>query len=223
MTSMENSRRDQVMQLLRDAGRAWSIVDIATQLGVHPNTARFHLQSLVEAGRVEQVESGRTSTGRPPLMFRAVAGMDPAGPRRYQVLAEILAHSLADGPDPQSRAIEAGRAWGRTLQREDRDTGRTEASAHDTAGSIDRLVGVLDDLGFAPAVNAADEQATVELRHCPFLEVAQHRADVVCPIHLGIMQGALSAWEAPITVLELEPFPDPDRCLAHLGPVKERP
>ena len=211
MSSGPNSRRDQVMQLLRDSAEALSIVQIATDLNVHPNTARFHLQALVDAERVEPVEADRTAPGRPPLMFRAVPGMDPAGPRRYQLLAEILAHSLADDPHPQARAIEAGRAWGQSLQ-------RTNA---DTADSIDHLVGVLDDLGFAPAISAAGERGTVELRHCPFLEVARHRSDVICPVHLGIMQGALSAWDAPVTVIQLDPFPEPDRCLAHLGPVEE--
>lgn len=210
MSSGRNGRRDQVMQLLRDRGGALSILEVADDLGVHPNSARFHLLALVEAGRIERVEIEHTGTGRPPLMFRAVAGMDPAGPRRYQMLAEILAHSLADDPNPQARAVEAGRAWGRTLQ---------PASA---VAPVDQLVDALDELGFMPAADVIGDHSVVVLRHCPFLEVAQHRADVICPIHLGIMQGALDAWDAPVTVVQLDPFPDPDRCLAHLGPIKEQ-
>lgn len=217
MSSGQNGRRDQVMQLLRDSGEALSIVQIATELNVHPNTARFHLQALVETDRVEQVAVDRAATGRPPLMFRAVSGMDPTGPRRYQMLAEILVHSLADDPNPRTRAVEAGRAWGQTLQGPE----RTQTNAYDSAAAVDHLVGVLDDLGFAPTVSATGERGAVELRHCPFLEVARHRSDVICPIHLGIMQGALDAWDAPVTVVRLDPFPQPDRCRAHLGPIKE--
>src|SRR2546430_7522785 len=49
--------------------------------------------------------------GRPPQLFRPVRGMDPTGPRRYQLMAEILADQLAAGPDPAAHAIQAGRAW----------------------------------------------------------------------------------------------------------------
>jgi predicted ArsR family transcriptional regulator len=55
------------------------------------------------------------------------------------------------------------------------------------------------------------------LRHCPFLEVAADRSSVVCPVHLGLMQGALDAWDAPLTVDRLDPFVEPDLCLAHLS------
>jgi hypothetical protein len=38
-------------------------------------------------------------------------------------------------------------------------------------------------------------------------------------VHLGLMQGALAALRAPITVGRLEPFAEPDLCLTHLRPV----
>jgi predicted ArsR family transcriptional regulator len=62
-------------------------------------------------------------------------------------------------------------------------------------------------------------QLAVGLRHCPFLELAEVRAQVVCPIHLGLMQGAMAAWDAPVTVDRLVPFAEPDLCVAHLGAV----
>jgi predicted ArsR family transcriptional regulator len=46
----------------------------------------------------------------------------------------------------------------------------------------------------------------------------QDRFPVVCPIHLGLMQGALEAWNAPVTVDRLEAFVEPDLCLAHIAP-----
>jgi hypothetical protein len=45
----------------------------------------------------------------------------------------------------------------------------------------------------------------------------QGRFLVVCPIHLGLMQGALEAWQAPVTVDRLEAFAEPDVCLAHIA------
>jgi len=57
------------------------------------------------------------------------------------------------------------------------------------------------------------------LRHCPFLELAETSAQVVCPVHLGLMQGAMDAWGAPVDVDRLDAFVEPDLCLAHLTPV----
>ncbi len=93
-----------------------SIVAIAEELGVHPNTVRFHLDSLVGDGQVEQVEHGRKGPGRPPLMFQAVRQMDRGGTRHYRLLAEILTMALAADKDPRAKAMAAGRAWGRNLE-----------------------------------------------------------------------------------------------------------
>ena len=86
-----------VLRVLRAASAPMSITAIADELGVHPNTVRFHLDTLISAGRVEHVEPDSKRPGRPPLMFRAIRQMDPEGPRHYLLLAEILAMSLAAG------------------------------------------------------------------------------------------------------------------------------
>jgi predicted ArsR family transcriptional regulator len=188
-----------------------SITAIANELGVHPNTVRFHLDTLVSDGRVEQAEPDRKRPGRPPSMFRAVRQMDPGGPRRYRLLAEILAMSLAAGRDPRAKALAAGRAWGRRLESPAPQRKKIGAKK-----SIDRLVGVLDELGFAPERRKSGGEQQIGLRHCPFLELAEARTDVVCPIHLGIMQGVLESSAAPVGVDRLDAFVEPDLCLAHL-------
>ena len=192
-----------------------SILAIAGQLGVHPNTVRFHLDSLVADGRVEQAEHGRKGPGRPPLMFQAVRQMDRGGTRRYRLIAEILTMALAADRDSRAKAMAAGRAWGRNLE--------SAPEAADTMSAdeaIDHLVGVLDELGFAPERRTSDGEQSVGLRHCPFLELAETRGSVVCPIHLGLMQGALETWAAPVSVDRLDAFVEPDLCLAHITPVR---
>ncbi|MGE2720328.1 helix-turn-helix domain-containing protein [Mycolicibacterium celeriflavum] len=42
--------------MLRGADAPLSIAEIAEQLDIHANTARFHLEALVNSGRVEAVE-----------------------------------------------------------------------------------------------------------------------------------------------------------------------
>jgi predicted ArsR family transcriptional regulator len=194
-----------------------SISDIADQLDVHANTVRFHLATLVENGQVEQVEADRRPerpTGRPPLRFRPVLGMDPTGPRQFQLLAELLGDGLANAPGGSARAVEAGRAWGR--RRAATSSEGETATAGGSGDSVPRLIGLLAEIGFAPEQQGDGAQRRIGLRHCPFLELAQTRSAIVCPVHLGLMQGAMEAWRSPVAVDRLEPFVEPDLCLAHL-------
>ncbi|ART70888.1 transcriptional regulator [Mycobacterium dioxanotrophicus] len=195
------SRRADVLEILRAATEPMTIIELADALEVHPNTARFHLEALVDTGQVQRVDSDHRGPGRPPQLFRAVRRMDPGGPTRYRVLADILTQALATEPDPGARALDIGRAWGRGVPQPNSDS---------PAGA---LVGLLDEFGFAPERSVSDQ---VRLRHCPFLELAETRAAVVCPIHLGLMQGALESWQSPIGVDRLDAFVEPDLCLVHL-------
>ncbi|MEB3022555.1 helix-turn-helix transcriptional regulator [[Mycobacterium] crassicus] len=206
-------RRLDVLRLVQASEAPLSIAQIADELGVHPNTVRFHLDTLVEEGRVENTESDHKGRGRPALMFQAVRQMDRGGTRRFRLLAEILTAGLAADQDPNGKALAAGRAWGRRM----RSPGHREDPV-DAEDSTEHLVDMLDELGFEPERLEPDTagQPQVGLRHCPFLELAENATDVVCPIHLGLMQGALEAWGAPVTVDRLDSFAQPDLCVAHL-------
>ncbi|ODU02925.1 MAG: transcriptional regulator [Pseudonocardia sp. SCN 72-86] len=210
-----SARRDEVLAALRAAAEPLGVAELAEALVLHPNTVRFHLDALLDAGRVERVAAPPSGPGRPALLFRVHRGMDPAGPRNYRLLAAGLADGLAAGPDPATAARAAGHAWGGRMV----DTTTTRSRA----GAIDALVALLDDIRFAPvwpAPGGHDER--IGLRHCPFLELIETRSDVVCPLHLGLMQGAMSALDAPVTIERLEPFAADDLCLAHLSPTAPR-
>ncbi|OBJ70118.1 transcriptional regulator [Mycobacterium colombiense] len=212
-TGESAGRRRAVMRLLRASPDPMSIAGIAGVLGVHPNTVRFHLDGLVSDGQVENVELDRKGPGRPPLMFRAVRQMDRGGPRHYRLLAEILATAFATERDPGPKALAAGRAWG---QKMDAELHPVPEDADVAEEAIAHLIDVLDELGFAPERRVSDGEQQVGLRHCPFLELAENRSSVVCPVHLGMMQGAMETWGAPVSVDRLDPFVEPDLCLAHL-------
>lgn len=223
MTSSSNAptgRRLQVLQALKDQPTPMSINDLASELEVHPNTVRFHLDNLVQNGQVDRVEIEQRTTGRPPQLFQPVPGMDPTGPRHYQLLAKLLIQTLADLPDQRARAIKAGRAWGAAravAMADDGSDARTDSGTADSGTAITQLVNLLDEIGFAPKLLNTAKAPQIALRHCPFLELAVDQSQIVCGLHLGIMQGAMQSWHAADTVDRLDPFVEPNICVAHLS------
>lgn len=197
--------------MLKRSSSPLSLADMARQLGVHVNTVRFHIEFLSRTGQVERVMPDQVSTGRPPFFFRAVRGMDPGGSRQYRLLAQVLALSLSGVSDSRGRAVEAGRTLGAALASDETTTHAT------TETSLLRLINLLEDLGFAPETPDSDDDTEIKLRHCPFLELAHSGDGVACPAHLGLMQGALEKWDETSTVETLEPFVEPDLCVAHLS------
>lgn len=209
--AQQGPRREQVLDALRQAGAPLSVTDVAERMGIHPNTARFHLDALAADGRVEQTAIKSTGPGRPRAVYSFRPGMDRTGTRSYRLLAQILLSRLAAaGEDAGASATEAGRAWGRFLVEQPGPF--QDLTAEQTIG---RLTALLSDLDFSP--EAADATPDViRLRHCPFLELAEEYGGLVCSIHLGLMQGAMAELRSPAKVTGLEPFAEPDACLARL-------
>lgn len=219
-TALPTGRRLQVLRVLRDQSAPMSINEVATVVAIHPNTVRFHLETLVAHGQVERVEPEQRSTGRPPQLFRPAPGMDPTGPRGYRLLAQLLVQSFAQAPDKRDRAIKAGRAWGAGQAAAMATTGNTPREDQpDADEAVDKLVQLLAEVGFAPELSNNSKSAQIGLHHCPFLELAVDQPQIVCAVHLGIMQGALAQWGAPAAVDRLDPFVKPNLCMTRLSTV----
>lgn len=181
---------------------------------LHPNTVRFHLDTLVETGAAERTVEDRRQPGRPRILYAARTTSAPAGGRRYLLLAKILASYLAaETPQPREAARRAGVAWGRYLADKPPPFRRVDA-----ARATEQLVRGLDDIGFAPEAVPASAETQILLRHCPFREIAEEYREVVCSIHLGLMQGLLTEIRAPVEVTRLDPFVEPNLCVARLAP-----
>ncbi len=201
-----------VLEALRVAPAPQSIAELTEQFGVHVNTVRFHLEALIRTGQVEQVAVAPSGPGRPPLMFRVRPGMDPTGPRRYRLLAAVLATGLADGPEATARLTRAGQLWGAAL------AGESEPAAGvGEQEVVERLVALLAELGFAPEWEPGAEGERIVLRHCPFLELASASTRLTCPVHLGLMRGVVETLGSTVEVERLDPFVEPDRCVAVLS------
>ncbi len=205
-------RRNEILRLLQESDTARGVAGLADELRVHPNTVRFHLNALVRTGDVEQVSGGTAGPGRPPVLFRAVRRMDPAGPTNYRLLADIMtSHFETNTDDPRAAAAELGRRWGPSLVRR-RPQG--EPSRQET---LAELTDVLADVGFRPDPPVGRSRPRITLRHCPFYELVTRYGETICGLHLGLMQGVLAAIRGPVSVAGLDPLVEPDLCVAHLS------
>ncbi|RBY81677.1 ArsR family transcriptional regulator [Geodermatophilus sp. TF02-6] len=209
--------RQRILELLRAAPDGLGVQELAERTGLHGNTVRFHLDRLVGDGMAQRRVEERGEPGRPRLTFTAAPRPDPArDSRNYQFLSEILASYLSGtAGEPAAVAVEVGRTWGRYLT--ERPAPYQRVSEEE---AVQRLLRILDDIGFAPEL-AADDPRQIRIPHCPFREVAEAHREVVCSVHLGLMRGALAEMDAPVTADRLIPFVTPSLCVAHLAPVAD--
>ena len=203
------ARRTDVLALLRQADQPLSVAEVAQAMDVHVNTARFHLDGLVEDGLAERASEPRGTRGRPRILYASHGA--PPGPRSYEFLAEMLTGLVSTLDDPGSTSVELGKRWGRHLIERPAPSERVDATE-----AVARLDHLLDQIGFQPETQSSEGDVEMRLHHCPFREVSQKHTDVVCAIHLGLMQGALDELGAPVTTSSLEPFVTPRVCVAHL-------
>jgi predicted ArsR family transcriptional regulator len=201
------SRAD-VLSHLREADRALPVTEIALAVGLHPNTARFHLDALVDQGLVVRDFEKRDRPGRPKLLYRAEP--DPgSGATALQDLAGALVRHLdrlGTGSDDQAEA--AGRYWGEEL-----------AAAQPGRRPLDRVVSTLAELGYQPVLVGEPAEllslTPCPLRSLPIGEAAPGELLSICRLHLGLIRGLL-ADDPDYTVGTLEPLVTPTSCVAHL-------
>lgn len=201
--------RAKVLGLLRQSEADLTVAQIATQLKLHPNTVRFHLDTLTDRGLAHRVASAPDGPGRPALKVRATAVKDPDGPRRYQALAEILTIALTNTPEGTELAQRAGSAWADQILTEQQPSPEADPEAV--------LMDVLDAASFAPERTSDTE---IGLRNCPFLELVNSSEQSVCSVHLGLMRRTLAALDSDRDVSRLDPFVQPGVCVAHLTPMR---
>jgi predicted ArsR family transcriptional regulator len=211
--------RARVLDLLRAVGGPLGVQEVAEQTGLHPNTARFHLDALVDAGLAVRKPQSRGTPGRPSMAYQTTGRDGPAGQRRYRLLAEMLTSLIAGAmPQPSEAAAEAGREWGRYLT--------DQPPPYQLLGApeaVEKLTAALEGLGFAPEAVADGGGYQIRLHQCPFREVAERHQNVVCALHLGLMQGVLEQLRAPVTADQLQPFAEPSVCVAELSAREEQP
>ncbi|MGE5689277.1 MAG: helix-turn-helix transcriptional regulator [Pseudomonadota bacterium] len=87
---------------------------------------------------------------------------------------------------------------------------------HEAEEPVDRVVGLLDELGFAPQLERSEAGPRILMRRCPLIHEGGPDATAVCPAHLGLIEDVLDELDAPEEVDHLEPFAEPSLCVLAL-------
>lgn len=188
-----------VLEVVEGAGQPISSAEVAKTLKLHPNTAREHLDALLNAGLVTTLPMRTGKRGRPTLLY-SVTTLDP-----NQILSTYLdvitatAISLAEGSDGVAQAIAVGKNWAGLTCPQPAQTGfqgtsgavepsnlsqtgaNTAAEANMTQrleNAISQLRPIFTVMGFAPEL----AKNKLVLHSCPFAKGGWPHP-LVCIIH----------------------------------------
>ena len=173
--------RARLFARLGELRRAASTDELATELGLHRNGVRMHLDRLVEAGLVVR-ERERRPQGRPRDAWSINPDAQPGGdpPTAYADLSRWLARSMS-----------AGKTRARDVEAAGREIGR-ELAAAGPASTADGIRHVLGALGFQPTTRIDREGTlTYTLANCPYRDAVRENQTVICALHRGLTRGLL--------------------------------
>jgi predicted ArsR family transcriptional regulator len=229
--------------MVRAHGEAIDAVELASRIGLHVTTVRFHLDALCDDGTIERTRIYRDGVGRPRTGYRAVEErLD------YRILAGILAMELGETTETRARrARRAGQQWAGRIAGSQNEAvaGQDLTDKTEVGGALDRgavlATEVFNRMGFEPQLAAESEpmaslsadskqvvgrERVIRLRACPVRDLARAHPEVACGVHLGLLQGLLdhaaAAGGEPGTreqgpSARLDPFVEPELCIARLN------
>lgn len=226
VASLGDENRRRLFDYVAAADQAVGRDDAAGALGLARSTASFHLDRLVHDGllAVEFRKLGGKEgpgSGRPAKLYRAaVREVSASVPERnYDLAAELLVtaieHSVADGGSARDALLKAARARGLAAVK----------GAGEGAGAAD-FAELLAAEGYRPADDGAGDGGLV-LLNCPFHQVAQGHAEVVCAMNgafLGGVAAACGVDPGRVEALDIEELrakgaAAPAQCCARIRPL----
>ncbi|OFK64441.1 MULTISPECIES: metalloregulator ArsR/SmtB family transcription factor [Corynebacterium] len=179
-------KQREVLSVLQKFPQGARAAEVAKKMGMHVNTARGHLDELVNAGAVRVVTAPAQGRGRPSLIFQVRVPDNRSVAEEYVTLISVLIKALAAKEQLNDYASEQARELGR-------EWAKTAASSHgaEALGSLHRM---MREMGFDPVTSAEqfdqEGRTDVELHACPFVTAGVEPSPFVCAIHDGYLEQA---------------------------------
>lgn len=192
-SAISSYSRVEILHLVQEHPRR-TISELQQATALHANTIREHLARLISDGYVVAEKELRTTRGRPRVLYSASDGK--------------AASSLVQ----QRKVREAGQRG--DLMRRILTLDMPENLGTDAVHQLDALVEELEDEGFDPMI---DERAlTVDLTPCAHTTAQAEHREVLCSVHLGLLQGVLAEAGGPLAVDGMRSSCDPSVCVIQL-------
>ncbi len=195
-SAISSYSRVELLHLIQERPQR-TITELVSATGLHPNTVREHLQRLIDDGYLVASPELRTTRGRPRVLYSVADGARASSPvqrRKVKAAAErgdLMRRVLPVAPAPSGAELS------------------TEA-----LHQVDALVEDLIDAGFDPLVD--ETELTVDLTPCAQAEAQAGHREVLCRVHLGLMQSVLTEAGGPLSIDGMRSSCDPRECVVQL-------
>lgn len=202
LSSLDDPVRQRLYGYVASCDGPVSREDAAAAAGISRTLAAYHLDKLAEAGLLttgyaRPAGRGGPGAGRPAKRYaRAQQELSVSvPPRNYVLLAGLLTGAIdSDGSGAVREAV-----------------GSAARKAGREAGDGSDVMGALRACGYEPALV---DEGEIELRNCPFHQLARQHPELVCGLNLELVTGLLQSAEGPPRQAELAPRPG--RCCVRL-------
>ena len=197
LATLDDPVRRRLYEYVSGQDQPVSREDAAAGAGIGRALAAYHLDKLAGAGLLEtayQRPAGRSGpgAGRPAKLYR------PSGrelsvsvpPRAYELLARLLAEAAESDTSGQVRT---------TLNAAAHNLGRQLAADADEDPAA-----LLEQYGYQPRPGP---EGVLELRNCPFHQLARSHQDLVCSLNLHLVEGVIAGSRRAGARAELSPHP----------------
>lgn len=194
--------RRRIYLFTRDHGgsEGVTVAELASEVGVHPNVARHHLDKLAAGGYVEVVRSDAVAparrAGRPSKRYVVGGEAEFEGTvpvRSDDLVLALLGQALDRLPSAEAEAMaeEVGATYGKAMA-----AGLTgdalAAGQRSLRSAMQAVADALTAHGFAARMQAGTSQLRIINDHCPFGDVATDHP-VICAVDRGMVRGMLAA------------------------------
>lgn len=206
--------RLRVLERVESHAEPVTALEVATELGLHHNTVREHLDALIEAGFISAQSRSTGRRGRPSILYQSTAPAPEDVLDSYLALLDVVCETIGQDEAGLRCAQEIGRRWAQAT-----DAPEVQANADGTPLSDEERVAALTPhlttMGFAPERHGAE---CVLLRACPLVTRSRVPHTLVCVMHEAFLNEELRRNDAVTNpdgvtrpLIALEPL-RPDGC-----------
>ncbi|AKK05605.1 putative transcriptional regulator [Corynebacterium mustelae] len=197
-----------VLDVLNNFPDGARVSQVAETLGMHINTARGHLDELVERKAIFAETAPATGRGRPSLIYRLRIPDNRTVANEYLTLINVMSKYLGDGDQEQAHKLAQliGQEWGEKMI----EDGFKADNINDAVRS---LCGHLQQMGFDPEIKRDAKNShhvDVCMHSCPFVNDEGELGDFMCDIHQGMLQHHRNL--SPLRI-DLQPLMENGKCM----------